>query len=73
MMKVIFHTNMDPKYCEWYFPKEVCCKPEIGELIKPTNGDQILRVCSITHCYGKLLFEDYVGPYLEVELTKRNQ
>lgn len=71
-MKVIFHTNMDAKYGCWYFPEEVCCKPEIGELVKPTNGDQILRVCAITHCYGRdVLLSEYTGPYLEVELTKR--
>jgi len=66
-MKVHFHTNMDAKYCCWYFPKSVCCKPEIGELIKPTNGDQTLRVCAITHCENDRTSE----PYLEIELTKR--
>ena len=70
-MKVVFKTNMDAKYGSWYFPEEVCCKPEIGELVKPTNGDQILRVCAITHCYCKDSFNNKGYPYLEVELTKR--
>jgi len=70
-MKVVFKTNMDAKYGCWYFPEEVCCKPEIGELVKPTNGDQILRVCAITHCYSKEQFGKKGYPYLNVELTKR--
>jgi len=62
---VKFHTNIDAKYITWYFPKEVCCRPQIGDRIKPTNGDQVLKICDIQHAEDKL-----GNPYLYIELTK---
>jgi hypothetical protein len=70
-MEVIFHTNVDAKYTAWCFPKEVCCRPQVGDLVKPTNGDQILKVCAVTHCFREGNSWREAGPYLEVELTKR--
>lgn len=65
-MIVVFHTNVDCKYGAWKFPKEVSCRPQIGDLVE--TNDKVLVVCSVTHCY----FEQDRKPYLKVELTQRS-
>ena len=71
-MNVIFHTNVDAKFGGWYFPKTVCCRPIIGDLIESTNGDQTLQVCAITHCERKSDGNDIDDDrsYLKIELKK---
>ncbi len=58
-MRVVFHTNI----AGWRFPEKVCCRPLIGDSVRPMNDNQILKVCAVTHC------ESPDGPYLYVELT----
>ena len=79
MIKVEFKTNLDhPRSYSWQFPKEVCCKPEIGDLVEAKDGT-LLKVCSITHSertenqsnLDYVRHDEIVIPYLIVELTKR--
>ena len=66
---VEFHTNVDPKYTTWYFPEHVCCRPMVGDLVKPINDDQTLKISSITHCVRNADI-GFKSPYLRIELIK---
>lgn len=68
MIPVVFKTNVDCPVGTWVFPKETCCRPLVGDLVRANN--QILKVAFVYHAYGKLHSSSPEVPYLEVTLVR---
>ena len=65
MIDCFCHTNLD-NYNSETWPKEVSCKPLVGESMQSIDKKSVLKIVSITHCHNT----NTGGPFLRIELNR---